>query len=281
MTELYEKESDDADYSGWGFEFTFRIPRDGNEEAPIWPAGLMNNLARYVFDTGNFFDVGHQMPLNGPIKQGDPTDIQSIIFIKDPELGEIETPNGQVVFLQIVGITNRERTAIESWNAQEFGKLIAKFNPNCVTDLNRADYLELPEFAQEVEQGAKRDGSSCSVLYAPDSRFESVDGKHTLRIGAIAVEGLCTRLVGRIPFGRELALVEESSITFRPAERFVVESGSEGPIVGLTDAGCQQIADELPCKAGSYTFSECPDLTIVVNQTEITNNDGDVVDTMG
>ena len=39
--------------SGFGFELTMRIKCEGEEVAPLWPAQLMQGLARYVFKSGN------------------------------------------------------------------------------------------------------------------------------------------------------------------------------------------------------------------------------------
>ncbi|MGW6697178.1 suppressor of fused domain protein [Nocardia sp. NPDC055049] len=59
MTELDEKESQNPDESGWGFEFTFRLTRRPEEhEAPVWPVGFLQNLARYVYSSGNWFEAG-------------------------------------------------------------------------------------------------------------------------------------------------------------------------------------------------------------------------------
>src|SRR5687767_4519289 len=54
MSELYEKESDVADQSGWGFEFTFRLA-GGGDKPPMWAVNFLQNLARYVFTSGNPF----------------------------------------------------------------------------------------------------------------------------------------------------------------------------------------------------------------------------------
>src|SRR5262249_51972754 len=64
LTELYEKESVNADESGWGFELTFRLRRDSDDEsaqAPIWPINMMQNLARYVFQSGATLAPGDHM----------------------------------------------------------------------------------------------------------------------------------------------------------------------------------------------------------------------------
>lgn len=41
--------------SGFGFELTFRLKRESGEtNPPTWPATLMQALARYVFQTGEY-----------------------------------------------------------------------------------------------------------------------------------------------------------------------------------------------------------------------------------
>lgn len=55
MSDLYVKESEDPVESGWGFEFTFRLAREGGgTDPPVWPANLLQNLARYVFTSRNW-----------------------------------------------------------------------------------------------------------------------------------------------------------------------------------------------------------------------------------
>src|SRR5262245_32119797 len=54
FTELYEKESEDPNVSGFGFELTFRLACAADaEEPPVWPLNFLQNIARYVFSTGN------------------------------------------------------------------------------------------------------------------------------------------------------------------------------------------------------------------------------------
>lgn len=114
-SELYEKESDDHEISGFGFELTFRLACDSGDpdEPPPWPLDFLQNLARYVFESGNAFDERHHMTLNGPIAIGQATKITAIMLILDLELQEIETRNGRVKFLQIVGLCEDEYGLIQ------------------------------------------------------------------------------------------------------------------------------------------------------------------------
>lgn len=146
MSELYyAPESAENAFSGWGFEFTFRpVPfaeDTQNEHEPHWAMALMNNLARYVFTSQQWFEAHHVIPANGPIRLNTNTDIIAIAFAPDPQLGSITTPNGTVDFLQMVGLTSQEY----AWFLQEptlersanLLDLMRKDNPLLITDLTR------------------------------------------------------------------------------------------------------------------------------------------------
>ncbi|WSA86685.1 suppressor of fused domain protein [Micromonospora sp. NBC_01796] len=90
MSELYAKETDNPDESGWGFELTIRITRDTSDTAPpTWAANLLQNLARYVISSGTWFEPGHHINANGPIRQDHDTALTALTFVEDPELGTI------------------------------------------------------------------------------------------------------------------------------------------------------------------------------------------------
>ena len=117
LSELYVKESEDPELSGWGIELTFRLVRRSDAEAPLWPVSLMQNLARYEFDSGNVLLPNHHMNANGPIAQETTTKLESVVCATDPELGEISTPHGQLTFVQLIGITPDELAAIKAWDS--------------------------------------------------------------------------------------------------------------------------------------------------------------------
>lgn len=141
----YEEEAVGKEFSGWGFEFTFRLampeadlPEKG-EEPPHWVINLMQNLARYVFQSGKWFEHGHFITANGPIRADFETDLVGLIFVRDPELGKIETPHGEVSFLQMVGITQSELDDLfaNRITAVDMADSLAENNPLLLTDLAR------------------------------------------------------------------------------------------------------------------------------------------------
>ncbi|GJM68677.1 hypothetical protein HMSSN036_08930 [Paenibacillus macerans] len=157
FSELYGKESEDAEYSGYGFELTFRLTRgEDEEEPPAWALNLLQNMGRYVFRSGNVFRAGDYLDANGPICVGDDTKLTALAFTWDPELPEIDTPNGKVEFLQMIGITGDELEAMQAWNTRGMLKACEGHLPGLVTDLSRDSVLEVPA---NCRSGAKRNGA--------------------------------------------------------------------------------------------------------------------------
>lgn len=58
-------------------------------------ANVLQNLARYVAETGNGFGLGHTIDLFGPIQLGVDTQVSHVLFIDDPELSSTEAPAGR------------------------------------------------------------------------------------------------------------------------------------------------------------------------------------------
>ncbi|WP_068596843.1 suppressor of fused domain protein [Vaginella massiliensis] len=142
MSQLYyNEEAVGQEYSKWGFEFSMRIkPFEGdNGEEPFWAIQLMQNLGRFVYDTQIYFDENQFIPLGGPIREDADTAIVGVIFIKDVELGEINTPHGKVKFLQMVGIDQSTLTDLETDPSPEHIRVviesISKNNPIFVNQL--------------------------------------------------------------------------------------------------------------------------------------------------
>lgn len=145
MSELYYNEDMASnEFSKWGFEFTFRLkPFDEDEQDPVWVIEVMNNLARYVYESGKVFEEYQFIPANGPIRTQTKSnvDIVGVAFVLDPELGTIKTPHGKVSFLQMVGLTSSEVDRLKenptTSNVKALLDELRKDNPLLITDLTR------------------------------------------------------------------------------------------------------------------------------------------------
>lgn len=139
----YDEESAGEEFSKWGFELTFRIKKINGEKASdqMWALNLMQNLAKYVFNNNKWFEEYHAVDISGPIRPGYDSAITALLFVQDPELGIIDTPHGQVQFLQIVGLTDKEYDDLKLSRAtnsvKEFISQLIINNPLLITDVTK------------------------------------------------------------------------------------------------------------------------------------------------
>lgn len=302
MSELYSKESDNPDESGWGFEFTFRVARTAGEtEPPLWAANLLQNLARYVFNSGNPFGPGHHLNLNGPISLARPeTLIRAAAFATDPELGVIDTPHGQLRFLQLVGLTLDEYAAIERWDANRLIEVMAPELPLLVTDLDRGSLTDRPGISAAVEEGVRRDGSSTDALLVEEAGWRIGPGGQpgepvgpggqpgeqvttTVTVGANAADRIGRVLAARLPFGHGMFLqARESAISFRPGDRFAVTDNGDGLVaLDVPPAVLAELTDVLRPVAGTYRLASAPELVVEIVTSRIRDQEGNVVAEIG
>ena len=69
----YDEDHLGKDFSRFGFELTFRLRQDpADDDMPMWAINLSQNIALYVFKSGKWFEPGHYIPANGPIKASEP-----------------------------------------------------------------------------------------------------------------------------------------------------------------------------------------------------------------
>lgn len=119
LTELYDKESEDQEYSGYGMEFTFKLKKANyeNEEGEIkCICGILQAIARITFSKGEIFApyeylyTGQTQGIDTQMK----SNITGFITIPDPQFAPINTPNGKVEFVEFIGVTDSELRAIQA-----------------------------------------------------------------------------------------------------------------------------------------------------------------------
>lgn len=117
FSELYEKESNDPQWSGCGFELTFRLYKScihKREREHKNVCGILQTLGRMVFADGDAFQPEEYIytgQTTGLDADGSSA-ITGFLTMLDPDLGEIETPHGKVQFIQLVGATDAELRAL-------------------------------------------------------------------------------------------------------------------------------------------------------------------------
>ena len=119
LSELYEKESDDPKWSGFGLEFTMRLKKDccEDEEAEIrCVCGNFQNLAKITFNNGELFNAWEWIytgQKNG-IDVRQMSALTGFITVPDTLVRGIDTPNGHVDFVEFIGATDAELLKIQS-----------------------------------------------------------------------------------------------------------------------------------------------------------------------
>ena len=288
FSELYDKQSDDPEVSGYGFELTFRLCiHEPAEEPPAWALNFLQNLARYVFQSGNVFRPSDWMSANGPIARDETTRLCSIAFTADPELPAMRTPHGEVAFLQVVGLTEDEEQAAKRWKTDKLLEVFAPAMPLWITDLARHSLLEQADIRTAVEAGAHRDGSSTGLLWTDvlawrQERRLLRQPLTTIVIGALQVSELAALLPLRLPFGRSLRIIgDQASVVFSSSEHTRVHVEDDVLQVALTVDTARALGAALKPERGHYTAAGIEHLRIEVEPTEITDGTGNVLETVG
>jgi suppressor of fused-like protein len=287
FSELYAKESDDPEVSGWGFELTFRLTRKARDKRPPpWAINFLMNLGRYVRRSRNPFGASHCMDLNGPIAIGDPTHIRAITFTPDPELAPIDTSNGRVEFLQVLGLTLDEYHACGDWRPSAVVDVIREGNPLLVTDLRRASVLDGAEAAARVEAGIDREGSSSdrSFVSVVDWSASKKRGKGaaSVTLGAKGVQDLIRKLRSRLLHRREFWLFgREKAVGLEPAKACGWRADGRSLHVRVTEAAVRAMRATLRAQRGTYTWDELPGVTLEVVPSEIRGPDGELIEVIG
>lgn len=279
LSELFDKESDDADVSGFGFELTFRLAAaEGSTEAdspPTWPMSLLQNLARYVFQTGNVLEAGHHLDANGPIAAGHTTALRHLAFVEDPQLPARDTPNGRLQFLQAVGLTDGEQGAILAWSTGGVLKALEPTMSLWITDLDRACALSDADVAARIAAGTQAHGAATGLLLVEMLEWQDAGdpGATTLVLGAGQVERLRELLEVRLGAGLPLEIVgPQKRWMFEPGERDRVHGDDLQRICVLSPGTCGRLQQALRPVAGVARISDM--LSIDIRRSCLRDSEG-------
>jgi hypothetical protein len=284
FSELYDKESSDPDVSGWGFELTLRLPRGAKEaQPPNWAFNFLMNLGKYVRRSRNPFGAGHCMNLNGPIALGTDTAIHAITFVTDPQVGTINTPNGRVEFLQVVGITLDEHAACGDWAPAQVLAILREADPLLLTDLNRPSILQDKVIAERIHAGIEQDGSSSDQAFVSVVDWSVAEGAAAhVTLGAKGVESLLPKLRSRLLHQRDFWLVgREKVVGLIPGGTNEWAPDENALVAHVTEPMVRAMLDTLKVARGTYQWPLLPGFTLEVVPSEIRDPDGKLLQVIG
>jgi len=155
LSELFEKTSPEPSVSGFGVELTLRVPRgDADPHPPVWGVSLIQTLAHYVLSRRKGFDSGHTIDLGAPIdgSSAPASALTGIVCLPDPLLRQISTPHGSVLFLQLVGVEDRELRVLDALELERQVALLADLDPTYMTDPARSSWIDHEEYSKIVRR---------------------------------------------------------------------------------------------------------------------------------
>ena len=141
LSELYTKESEDPEYSGYGIELTFKLKKSTNDEEEIKNGcGLLQYVARYIFQTGKVVlpeEYIYTRQTEG-IDAQQKSNLTGFLTAADDLADTIDTSHGKVEFVTLIGATDAElRSVYESEKSKlEVKKLLQELG-NQLTDYHR------------------------------------------------------------------------------------------------------------------------------------------------
>ena len=142
LTELFEKSSADPKISGFGFEVTFRVPREpGEETPPAWPLRLLQGIGHYALSGQGGLDTGHMIDLGGPLGEGE-SGLSGVVAVPDATFGKVDTQFGSVLFLQLFGVTAAELEAMQGWPMERRVGLVREVEPHGITRVERGAFAD-------------------------------------------------------------------------------------------------------------------------------------------
>ena len=141
LSELYTKESEAPEYSGYGIELTFKLKKSTNDEEEIKNGcGLLQYVARYIFQTGKVVlpeEYIYTKQTEG-IDAQQKSNLTGFLTAADDLADTIATSHGKVEFVTLIGATDAElRSVYESEKSKLEVKKLSQELGNQLTDYNR------------------------------------------------------------------------------------------------------------------------------------------------
>ncbi|WP_295151746.1 suppressor of fused domain protein [uncultured Ruminococcus sp.] len=145
LTELYEKESEDEEWSGYGFELTFKLKKgcydpDNEENELKSVAGILQQVAKITFNNGDIFQNNEYIYTGqtAGIDYNQKSALTGFICINDPTVNTLHTEFGTVEFIELIGMTDAELKTLGSHDS--VAEIYKKLGSD-VTDYNRSSIV--------------------------------------------------------------------------------------------------------------------------------------------
>lgn len=259
FSDLSEKESEDPNLSGYGFELTFRLRTQKESVPPAWPCDHLNELALEVFQSGNPLKPGAIRRVESSLKPGSTTGIHGFLIVEDPELATIKTHNGNLTFLLIFGLTHDEAELSNRGSQAQLASIAQKqIGRLLVTDLNRQSLVENPETRELLIAKANKDNESDGTLDCPQAEWFFMTRAIVL-LPIDIVPTFTNQLNKRLGHGLNLTIKgSDCEIIFCSAstESFFIEETKL--VIELPASTAKNLADRMQPVSSTHNFENIP-----------------------
>jgi hypothetical protein len=201
LSELGEKTSNDPSLSGFGVEYTLHLVEDA-AEPPVWPMNLLRWVAKLVWQTREPLDPGHSMNIPEGLLDTVSPGIEGLGFAKDADLGTIQTPNGNVTFVNVIPLMHREHWLLGAWDFDRYVGVVRSQQGDLLWRVGRSSVLE-GKLGQDLLAQVERDGSSQSVDFTALAWTE-----HELVLDEFSRDVVIKFLRYRLAYGRDAAIID-------------------------------------------------------------------------
>ncbi|MDX2086311.1 MAG: suppressor of fused domain protein [Kofleriaceae bacterium] len=255
FTELWDKESDDPDVSGFGFELSCRIPAVEAQLDFGWVLHWMQGIRDYLATTETFIGSGHCMPLVAPATRDE---ICNVLFVEDVGLAPTRSRNGNHGYLQMVGVNVAEHDTARSWDVLAFSDLMRARDPLLQTIAGRPSFLADASFLVDMERAMASRAASVGMRGQLPLHWEVhgglVRGKRLdIHVDLACIPDLLMAIKHRVRHGEEMVLFGgprsgDSLVCFRPGPAgWSIEKreGMRGAVIFLPPEAIEPLTNRL------------------------------------
>lgn len=248
-----------------GMELTLRVPRaPEDQEPPEWAIRLLVTM-------------GNSMREGGPVSPGDtqhldfPVSTTEILpaacFLEDVEHVSVTTPEGEIAFVQLFGLTRDEIDLLTLWSAIDFVEELRKEDGALLTDPRRRCTLEDPE-RRAMFEARVREGTSHRRIVRADAVFGRRGALFGVYVSISTAEVIVRELLPRVRYGGGGCLETPTGavVVFEHAAASRWDFDPEaGVALWLTEDDAQTLEDEM-VGAGSYVLPSLNGFEIGVSE---------------
>jgi suppressor of fused len=238
LSELDAKTSSNREWSGLGVEYTLRLVDDG-AEPPVWPINLLRWIAETGLATGEPAYARHSMDLPEGLLEKVSPGVQGLVFVADPDLGTIQTPNGKLTFLDVLPLVKRESWLLVAWDLDQYLEAVKAQQGDLLWRAGRASVLE-GERGKELLARAAREGSSREAVYVDIAWNE-----REIVLDPVSREAVVQFLRYRLAHGRGVALLTGNrKVALSPGD-WSMRCAAEECALAVPQGEAASLADQL------------------------------------